>query len=284
MSESSIKFKYEIDKGEFIVAHSVDPELKIDDLERLLVKNDGGEELDLAKMRKRTRMVSYLDSFEDLRVEVSDEKFKVPERLVGEREKLGLNLASMGKTNGDIALVRGEVGIPLKLMGGKYFDYMAAKDVEEKRPRYLGFTYLLHTENGKKFNLVQRSNNVEVAKGLMSTVGSTPQPNLNGEIDIYDYFKSHIVEEIEEELSMGRDEFSFSPYVLADDREFLPLCYIEIETDLSTGEIARRIFGKKEALEEHTALYEFPFLSLGKVLDRFCVFESNAYVMHELYC
>ena len=150
----------------------------------------------------------------------------------------------------------------------------------DARGKYFGIAYLLSTDGGKELSLVQRAKGMAIAADCISSPGSTPNPPFDDTgFDFKSYLRGHITEEMGEEYKMSSGEFEIGNIYLFDDKEQVPFMAVEARTGLSTGDLAKRIYGDAGAIKEHPALFSFSPNAIPIVLDRFEVFPTTAYVM-----
>lgn len=94
--------------------------------------------------------------------------------------------------------------------------------------------------------------------------------------DFEKYFEATIKKQIKKEYNLLPDEFTIGKCYLMDDKRWVPFVAIEIKTQLSTKDIAKRIYG---IAEEHNILYSISPRAVGTLIDRFPLLDSTAYVM-----
>ena len=263
----------------------------------------------MVEQAKKTIFVEKLDSLNDLEIIVADKKYEVPGELRAYRDEIGrLNDLKDGWYNGSVAIVDGDVQNPLNVFPGGFYDFTATKldavpaellpdqypvdttieqlfkqwEVDnDERGRYLGIAYLLSTKGGNELSLVQRAKGMAIAADCISSPGSTPNPPFNEKgFDFKTYLQTPIGKEMNEEYKMKSDEFEIGDIYLFDDKTQSPFLAIEARTPLSTGDLAKRIYGDEGAIKEHPALISFPTNAIDTVIERFEVFPPVAYLMN----
>src|SRR3989344_2411991 len=136
--------------------------------------------------------------------------------------------------------------------------------------------------NGKEFLLVQRAKGMGIAGDCISTPGSTVDVVLNSprlkksRFSIRDYWSYHFAEEMKDEFNLRWGDFWTGVINLFDDKKMIPFGAINIITELSTEEIARRAFGDPRVLKEHTVLYSMQQKAIPTLLQRYPIFPSVA--------
>lgn len=300
-------YAQDLGNGNVLTAYAVDPALSEKDLEEMVRNNFRVEALDLSEIKKNTIFKGKINSFDELDVEVLDRSYQVPEQLQAYRNAIGARNDAKGWFNGPVAIVEGEVQNPLKVFPGGFYDFVATKlntipaellpeiypagaTVEElfkqwgvnndARGKYLGIAYLLSTDNGNELSLVQRAKGMAIAADCMSSPGSTPNPPFNeAGFNFKDYFKRHVGEEMNEEYKLKEGESNIKSICLFDDKRQVPFMAVEVQTPLTTGDLAKRIYGDAGAIKEHPALYSFIPNAIGSVVEQLDVFPPTAYVL-----
>ncbi len=296
-------YHHDLGNGQFLEVFAIDPQLTASDLEKIVSLNDGKPN---SRMSQDASLVTSVDSFDDLRINILPESYSVPQQLESYRKAVEAQSNAKGRYNGKVAIVKGGVRIPLQLIQAGFYDFLATKSdaipaeldqsypkertisqlfnqwglSEDRRARFLGFSYLLLTDDGNQLTLVQRAKGMAVASDCISVPGSTPNPDFSAEgFSFSTYSIAHITEEIEEEFKLGPSEFAIRKINLFEDRKNTPFCNIQIKTSVNTGEIAKRIYGEKQAIKEHPVIYGIPRTALRPFMNRFEVYAPIAPVI-----
>jgi hypothetical protein len=281
----SVHYQYPLSGGIYLEAFSVDPNLKESDLAELISSKDGTAKLDSPSIAA-VKYSGSVKKFDELEVILNLERvYAVPAQLQAYREAVQKDSDIKGRFNGPVAIVDGTVRIPLKLIQGGFYDFVATKlgaiphdlvpdkypagkkIVElfnewginpEERARYFGFAHVMLTKNGEKLSLVQRAKGMAIAPDCMALLGSTPNPEFSPTFNFKQYCKEHMAAEMKEEFSLEPTEFQLAGIHLFDDTEQAPFGALEIPTPNTTGDLAKRIYGNAQAIKEHPVLYSVP--------------------------
>lgn len=306
MTTKPSSYRYNLGKGIYLEAFSVDPALTEKDLAELVSSKDGTAQLDSDSINC-VRHAGSVERFDDLEVQLNLEKtYVVPKQLQAYRDIVGRNSDAKGRYNGPVAIVDGSVEIPLRLFQGGYYDFIATKlqaiphglvpdqypagktiaqlfsewGIDpEGRARYLGFAHVMLTENGEKLSLVQRAKGMAIAPDCIALSGSTPNPSFTPDFNFQQYCKEHISAEMKEEFALEESDFQLAGVHLFDDREQSPFAALEIKTPLTTQALAERIYGNIPAIKEHPVLYSVPLEMTDLLLRKFNVFPSTVQVL-----
>ncbi len=309
MNTKPITYNHHLGGGIYLEAISVDPKLTERDLAELLTSKEGTAQLESDAIAC-VRYAGSVDRFSDLSVHINLERtYVVPPQLQAYRDAVQKNSDAKGRYNGPVAIIEGAVEMPLRLMQGGYYDFIATKlgnvphDLapesypsgktvaelfgewgidREDRARYLGFAQVLVTESGAKLNLVQRAKGMAIAPDCIAFSGSTPNPKFVPGFDFHGYCRQHINDEMDEEFQLKPEEFTLAGVHLFDDRLQSPFAALEINTPQSTRSLAERIHGDAQAIKEHPVLYSVPLEGIDAVLNTFPVFPSTVQVLRTL--
>jgi hypothetical protein len=116
-------------EGFTLNAFSLDPELSSSGLEETVKKELTKPIADINIAAKAIEFIGSFITFNGIQINISDEPYSVPEQLKIFREALGNKLDALRKPgalfpkNGNVAIVKGEVKLPLTLCQGGYYDY-----------------------------------------------------------------------------------------------------------------------------------------------------------------
>ena len=279
-------YVHDLGKKCFLKAFSVDPQISYEDLRKTVLSKEKASAFESTEEIYLVKKYSCIEDFEFL----VEGEYEFPKKLVAFKNFITLNGGRLGLKNGNVLIVKGKLALPLKFMRGGYYDYLATTpsacpeffetffhSKKEKfelevleSARYLGFAYLLLSDNGKELSFVQRGKEMVFAPDIIASSGSTPNPPLG--CDFQEYFKTHISEELSEEYSLTPSEFSIGRVFIFEDLKRIPFLTIEIKTFLTTQELAEKIYGKKSAFEEHPVIYSIPLTCLSSFLSQFSVF------------
>ena len=146
----------------------------------------------------------------------------------------------------------------------------------EDRARYLGFAFIMRPGDGKEISLVQRAPGMGIAADCIASSGGTPGfPDSNSS----KFYSDHVAQEMGEEYALEVGEFDINGITLFDSQRTLPFGAVEVTTQASTRELAKRIYGNQEAIEEHPILYSMPPESTSRLLDQFNMFPDIAFAL-----
>ena len=246
----------------------------------------------------------------ELELKVLPERYKVPEQLVPYRQALDEKLLREERENNDVLIVNGDIKVPLTIMRGGYFDFMATKlsEVPSKllpslypanktigdllqeyglrasdMARYLGFAFILMPSNGEEISFVQRAKGLGIGADVMAFSGMTPRFHedfLKEKFDFRKYFEHEIARELNKEYKLLPNEFRTGRcYFLYNKVINHPFVAIEVTTPLPAKEIARRTFGDKVVIKKHPILYSAGFPAIDPLIRRFEL-GSSAYIMN----
>ena len=299
----------DLGNGSNLTAFSIDPRISEADLAQLLSSagNKGVKPLDA--LAKDTHLIAKFDSLSDLKIEVLPERYTIPKQLLPYKQALYNKLIKKGKENNDVIVAKGDIKIPLTITRAGYFDFMATKLTEvpsELLPsiypanktigellqeyrlrasdmaRFLGFGFIVMPSNGKEISFVQRAKGLGIATGVMSLSGMTPyfhEDFLKESFDFHKYFKDGIARELDQEYKLLPHEYKIGRGYFVYNKEInQPIVAVEIITHLSTEEIARKIFGDENVIQEHSILYSVGIASVGTLIRRFEL-GISAYIM-----
>ena len=309
MSGQSI-ISYRLKDGLVLDAYSLVPGMREDELRQSLREKDKPTNIDLEEIAKDTIFKTRVNNVEGLGITFSGTEYKLPEQLQPARDEFGRVKADAGWYNGKVMVAEWDVGTPLKVSQGGYFDFMVSKlgavpgellpdqypkkvPVEtlfeewgvnfQKRCKYVGIAYNLSTENGRDLCLVQRAKGLGIAADCIALPGSTPNPDFSEEgFDINKYLSEHIVDEMAEEFKLNPGEFNVNGIYLFDDLKQVPFLAVDVKTPLQTSEIARRSYGDKNAIKEHPTLYSVSKANIKGILNGLPVFPPVSLVMDQL--
>ncbi len=300
-------YKYDLGRGLYLQAFAIDPKLTEKDLAEHLHAKDGTAKLDSDAIHA----VMYggsLDRFSELRLDIDHSRqYVVPAQLQAYREEVGRRSDAKGRYNGPVAIVDGPVNNPLSVFQGGYYDFVATKlgavpheivpdqypegktvlelfkewgiDREE-RARYLGFAQALMTNGGDTINLVQRAKGMAIAPDCIALSGSTPNPELNKPgFDFQTYCQKHIADELKEEFGLTQEQFQLGGVHLFDDQLQSPCAALEIITPLSSQDLAQRVYGSAQAIQEHPIIFSVPREALDVIVQRFEMFSSTVPIL-----
>ncbi len=339
-------YKHDLGDGLTLDAFSVDPSITLQELREGVQSKDGTAKLDLEKLASEMPLAAHLTSLADLKIEISDKLYEVPEQLQAFRDAVQFQSDSIGRYNGNVLIVDGRLQIPLRTFKGGFYDFIATKldtrpselvhefeilnmlpkgslfwrafgkaggekkareiddklrgkygegrTIEElfrewgvnpdKRARYFAFAYMLRPDNGNEISFVQRAKGMAIAADCISIPGSTPNPPFDeAGFDINSYLREHISKEIQEEFKLETKEFDTGRLYLIDDATQIPFAAVEIISPFTTGNLAERIYGTPDAVKEHPILYSMPVEAIGTFLNRFKIWPSTSFVMHNFY-
>ena len=308
MSSEPVTYKHDLGEGLYLTAFAIDPEINRDKL-RAIVSSLDGKPNDLEALSGTIVRTDRVRSIQDLQLEPVSGAYKVPKPLERYRRGIKEDWDKKGRFNGPVLIATGEIVNPLKVIQGGYYDYAATKLTDEpakllpedypagkivedilndngidlnQRARYFGFSHLMWPSNGKEFLLVQRAKGMGIAGDCISTPGSTVDVVLNSprlkksRFSIRDYWSYHFAEEMKDEFNLRWGDFWTGVINLFDDKKMIPFGAINIITELSTEEIARRAFGDPRILKEHTVLYSMQQKAIPTLLQRYPIFPSVA--------
>lgn len=305
-----ITIREKLFEGNYLNAYSLEPKMTQQELRKLLSDLRTTEaNIDLVRLETEMPLIANLELLTDLEIQTINQEYEVPEPFQAYREALDDKLSTEGMFNGPVMVVKGAVSNPLTIIKGRYFDfkateltakpgellpdlYPADKTIAELLPeydltnnnlaRYLGFAFIMRPDNGAEVSFVQRAKNLGVAADCMAFPGSTPTyPSdfNNPDFDIHEHFAANIRDEMKEEYALESDEFQVEKSLLIDDTNSIPFLAITIATPLTTQELAKRTYGKKEVLKEQTILYSVKPVATSVLITQFPVLESSAYIM-----
>ena len=308
MSSEPVTYRHDLGKGLYLTAFAIDPKITQDEL-RAIVSSLDGKPNDLEALSGTIVRTDRVRSIQDLQLEPVSGAYKVPKPLERYRRGIKEDWDKKGRFNGPVLIATGEIVNPLKVIQGGYYDYAATKLTDEpakllpedypagkivedilndngidlnQRARYFGFSHLMWPSNGKEFLLVQRAKGMGIAGDCISTPGSTVDVVLNSprlkksRFSIRDYWSYHFAEEMKDEFNLRWGDFWTGVINLFDDKKMIPFGAINIITELSTEEIARRAFGDPRILKEHTVLYSMQQKAIPTLLQRYPIFPSVA--------
>lgn len=310
METEQCYYFHDLGNGQLLKSFSVDQNIGLDELVSLVSSMERPKDrFVLDDLEKNMHLVAAFDSLSKLELKVLDGRYEVPHQLLPYREAIEQELLKEGKKNNSVMIVKGDIAVPLTIVMGKYFDFMATKlsDVPAKRlpatypanktigdllrkyglrdsdtARYLGFAFILMPSNGKELSFVQRAKGLGIVPGVMALSGMTPLFHdgfYEKGFDFRKYFEKEIARELEEEYRLLPNEFRTGRcYFIYNKGINHPFVAIEITTTLSIEEIARRAFGEKKVIEEHPILYSIGFPAIGTLIRKFDLGDS-AYVM-----
>lgn len=310
MINDNKSYSHDLGDGLTLDAYIIDPNISIDNLKNMILSKDGiTTDINLERTAKIMPVRAKLNSFNDLSINISKEVYHVPKQLKPFREALEDKLISEGKFNGNIMVIKGDVRQPLTLLKGGFFDFKATqltsipsellpslypknKNIAELLPgyglnitqmaRYLGFAFIMMPNCGQEIGFVQRAKGLGIAADVMALSGATPEYHddfLKEGFNFQEYFKQVIEKELNEEYKLKSNEIEIGKSYLIDDTREIPFIAIEIITPLSTKEMAQRAYGDKEIIKEHPILYNINPKAVDKLINRFPIFESSAYIM-----
>ena len=310
MVKEQAHYEYDLGNSLNLRAFSIDPRLSEDGLAQLLSSMSNRDVISLEVHAKDMHLVAKLDSLSELELKVLPERYRVPEQLFPYRQALDEKLLREGKKNNDVLIVKGDIKVPLHIIRGGYFDFMATKlsEVPSKllpdlypanktigellqeyglrssdMARYLGFGFIVMPSNGEEISFVQRAKELGIVAGVMGFPGMTPhfhEDFLKENFNFQKYFEQEIARELQEEYRLLSNEFRTGRcYLIYNKGINHPFVAIEVTTPLSTKEIVRRTFGDKDAIKEHPILYSVDFPAISTLLRRFDL-GGSAYVMN----
>jgi hypothetical protein len=307
MSIELVHCRYNLGNELHLDAYAIDPSLTSEILENFLREKENSSNFNLANLSREMCFKGEIESLRDIKVKVINETYEIPKQLKPYREALESKLIAQGKKNGPIAVLNGELGKEITLRRGGYFDFMATKLEEvparllpkeypaeatveqlmkeyginnEQRARYLAFAYLMLPQDGSEFQLVQRAKGMGIAPDCVSTSGSTPPFSndfFDEKFDFSRFWENHVAQEMGEEYKMEAKEFTINGGYILDDKMTLPHLVLKIKASPSTAKLAERIYGDKEAINEHPILYSMPRRSIQNFLKRFEVWPMAAF-------
>lgn len=313
MTSEQAVAEYTLGNGLSLHAFAVDPAIAQNDLASMLSSMDGkAPRPDLESLAADLQVKAVVPSLSGLEIVVSAEQYAVPEQFRPYRKALEKELVGRGMFNGPVMVVKGNLGIPLTLYKGGFFDFKATqltavpattlpdlyppgKTIGELLPtygldvsqmaRYLGFAFVMLPDNGNEISFVQRAKGLGIAADIMALSGATPpfHPDFfNKGFDFAEYFGNVVEKEMNEEYKLSPRDFRIGNCYLIDDRKSVPFVAIEIKTPLSTGEIAARSYGDAEVIKEHPILYSAKVGAIPAIIQRFPLLPSSAFVMREV--
>ena len=308
------KYQHDLGGGIFLNAYSLDPKIDETALREMVVGKDAGRGsvANLEKLANDFQFVGEINSFGELKVEVSDKPYEVPEQLKPYRMALDEKLKAEGKFNGPVALLNGAFGSSLKLSPGGYFDFMATKlnvvpadlvpdkypkgktlkelmpelgITNEQRARYFALAFSMMPSDSEEFGLVQRAKGLGIAAGVMSLSGATPgfkKEFFEKGFNFKEYYEGIITQEMGEEYALNPGEFKLNGAYLIDGESTVPHAAVRIETHLSMKELAEKNYGRADAVSEHPVLYSVNPPGINNLLNRFigAMEPSSAFMMH----
>ena len=306
MANEGATYSHELGDGLMLHAYAIDPDISNDDLASRVRSKDG--EADprlLVDVRKSVVGVDYVDSIDKIKVEVSPALYQVPEQLRLYREAAGADFKGRGWTDNPVSILTTDVlEHPMKIRPGGFFDfkathlkgvpgkllpdlYPADKTIAELNEewgltnkhfgRYFGFAHIMLANGGDELCFVQRAKGMAIAPDCIGTSGSTPNPPSHD--NLHAYWREHLNKEMTDEFDLEPEEFKVRGIYLMDDVNETPFGAVEGITDVSTEELARRIYGKEKAIEEHPIIFGLDTKGLGKLLERFPIFPSTTRIM-----
>jgi hypothetical protein len=126
----------------------------------------------------------------------------------------------------------------------------------------LGMGCVIFNEKENFLILEQRKKNLAVGGGTIGCLGGTPEWQQewmpNKDIDFAAYLQRQFEKEMEEELCLSPDEFSFVKGIWVKDFMRAPDIFVCLETKLSMQVIAQRCSQSDKATEEHTSIFRVP--------------------------
>ncbi len=126
-------YRKNFSNGAYLDAFSLDPQLSDNDLENLIEKEQAKPMPDLEKVAFAITRIGRFSSFDEMDVKIFPHSYSVPEPLQPYREAFGNRLDALRKLgaempkNGPVAIIVGEVGLPLVLVQGGYYDFKATE-------------------------------------------------------------------------------------------------------------------------------------------------------------
>lgn len=304
-------YRHDLGSGAYLDAYSLDPSLDRDRLAEIVRTTDGKANQDLASLANSIIPTEHI-SLLDLRLEIQEGNYQVPEPLRAYREAIQRDWDSKGRFNGPVLIATGEIENPLRVIQGGYYDFAATKLSDEPgklvpdvyppgktvekiltengfsaddRARYFGLAHLMWPSDGNEFLLVQRAKGMGIAPDCVATPGSTPDLVLNKPglkkrgFGVREYWSYHMAEEMKDEFKLKWGDFYLGSMVLFDDKKSIPFGAVDIHTKLSSEEIARGAFGDPRVLKEHTIVYSMSPNTIPLFLERFPIFPSVARAM-----
>ena len=233
METEQCNYFHDLGNGQLLKSFSVDPNIGRDGLVSLVSSMKRPEDrFVLDDLGKNMHLVATFDSLNKLELKVLAGRYGVPRQLLPYREALEQELLKEGKKNNSVMIVKGHIAVPLTVVMGKYFDFMATKlsDVPAKllpavypsnktigdllqeyglrdsdMARYLGFAFILMPSNGKELSFVQRGKGLGIVPGVMALSGMTPlfhEGFYEKGFDFRKYFEKEIARELEEEYRL----------------------------------------------------------------------------------
>jgi hypothetical protein len=334
---------------------SLNPSISEAGLANMLSSKDGStDKLDLEALAKDMSVTAQLGSLAELRIDVSDEVYEVPEPFKPFRGILEGYLKVLGQFSGPVMVVRSMEDANLEVCKGEWFDFKATdlcavpaevlqkaygqlekaykycktisgllsngnlsleeinagmnlvskvqksypvgKTISELLPkydldisqmaRYLGFAFIMLPSNGQEISLVERAGGLGIAEACMAFSGKTPAFHndfLSGNFDFKEYFESNVNKAMEKEYKLNPNEFTIGKCYLIDDIRLIPFVAIEIKTDLSTEDLAKRCYGDKDVNKQHSVLYSVNPNAIDSLINRFPIYYSTAYVLNQFH-
>lgn len=307
MAQEPAEYRHDLGNGLHLDVFSLDPNIDENGLVKTVISMDGKANPNSYSSATDMVLKEHIKHLSELKIEVSDKKYSVPEPLKAYREAIGKKWDSEGKFNGPVMIVEGEVRLPLRVMQGSYYDfaatrlteqpakllpeiYEAGKTVEdilrengislEQRARYFALSHLMRPSEGREFLLVQRAKGMGIARDCVSTSGSTPDVYLNKPglkkpgFGIEFWWSHHFAEEMQEEFKLKWGDFWVNDMYIFDDKKSIPHGAVQITTPMSTKEIAQGAYGDAKVLKEHCILYSMAPEAVNLFLERFPVFPA----------
>lgn len=292
------RFRYDMGGKVYLDVYSIDPEIREGDLEKTvkssLLSTKHKSPVDLVELSNQIEHIGTYSSFAGVNFQASFDKYSVPEQLRPYRDAIKL------KFNNSIIVFRdGKVFAPPNIIKGEYRDFISthlkkvpAQLVPEKYPagktiaellpewglsrdsvaKYLAIVHRLSPSNGKEITFVYRNEKVHIAPNCIALSGSTPEfpDNFNHERFSWDdYFKEHIAKEMEEEYCLSKNEISLGKLHFLNDVEEIPMIIVEINTPLSTMQLAEKSYDQPKPKEEHSIFFSVKKEDTKKMLDVF---------------
>lgn len=316
MSQEPAMYRYDLGRGLYLDAFSLDPNLDESRLAEIVATSDGKfNPKALAVARATIRKTDSLQSLSELTLEPLEGVYTVPEPLIAYREAIQADWDNKGRFNGPVLIATGEIRAPLRVRQGGYYDFAATKMTDvpakllpevyesgktvedilrhngistETRAKYFGMAHLMHLSNGDEFLLVLRAKGMGIADNVIATPGSTPDLVLNKpglikpNFGIREYWSYHLAEEMKDEFHLGWGDFWVGSIDLYEDKKSIPFGAVNIHTELSSKEISQKAYGDPRVLKEHNIVFGIPRETLPQVLKRFQIFPSVSIALENM--
>lgn len=127
MNRGIICYEHDLGNRLSLNAFSIDPSMNADALKDMVVSKDGQPTPDLENLVKETVFVDKVDSVEGLQIQISDERYMVPDLLKKFRKAVQFQSDSIGRYNGPVLIVDQKVQVPLRCFKGSFYDFVATK-------------------------------------------------------------------------------------------------------------------------------------------------------------